>query len=102
MSSTPPFTADVVEAVIRHMNDDHAADTLDICRTLGGLPTATAARVTGLDPTGMTVEATLVDGTTEVTVPWDEVPADRRAIRTEVVRMTEQARATLSSQSPPG
>uniref|UniRef100_UPI002594DDC9 DUF2470 domain-containing protein n=1 Tax=uncultured Gordonia sp. TaxID=198437 RepID=UPI002594DDC9 len=43
------FSPDVVAAVLAHMNDDHADDSLLICRALGGRPDAVAARMTGFD-----------------------------------------------------
>ena len=42
-----PFTADAVEAIKRHMNDDHADDALIIVRGLGGRPEATTAVTSG-------------------------------------------------------
>ena len=44
-----PFPQEVVEAITRHMNADHAEDSLLIVRSLGDLPEATEARMTGLD-----------------------------------------------------
>lgn len=38
MTDADPFGDDVVEQIKRHMNDDHAADCLTICRALGGRP----------------------------------------------------------------
>jgi hypothetical protein len=88
---TVAFGPDVVAAVCRHMNDDHPADSLLICRTLGGHPGATAARMTGLDAEGADFEVTLAAGAEHVRLPWSRTLTGRPEIRGEVVRMYEQA-----------
>ena len=50
--SSNPFDDEVVAAVLRHMNEDHAEDSVLICRAFGGRPDATSATMTGLDATG--------------------------------------------------
>ncbi|WFE97697.1 DUF2470 domain-containing protein [Micromonospora sp. WMMD987] len=90
-----PFDADVVHAVSRHMNDDHAGDSLLICRALGGCPAATRARVTGLDADGMDFAVTLDDIEVPVRIPFAHRLTERAEIRREVVRMYEQACAAL-------
>ncbi|MBM7075132.1 DUF2470 domain-containing protein [Micromonospora sp. MMS20-R1-14] len=77
------------------MNDDHAADSLLICRTLGGCPDATRARVAGLDADGMDFAVTLDDIEVPVRVPFARRLTERPEIRREVVRMYEQACAAL-------
>lgn len=96
MTDPGPFTEDVVRQIMRHMNDDHAADCLTICRALGGRPGATAARMTGLDAAG--IEFGVTDGGVEhaVRIPFSERLTERPQVRHEVVRMTEEARAALS------
>ena len=85
------FTPDVVAAVCRHMNEDHPEDSLLICRTLGGKPDATAARMVGLDESGADFEVT-VDGRRErVRLPWSTTVTERPQIRREVVRMYDEA-----------
>ncbi|MDG4819983.1 DUF2470 domain-containing protein [Micromonospora sp. WMMD956] len=86
-----PFDADTVRAVCRHMNADHADDSLLICRTLGGCPDATRARATGLDADGIDF-AVAVDGIeVPVRIPFARRISERAEIRREVVRMHEQA-----------
>ncbi|MFI9529962.1 DUF2470 domain-containing protein [Micromonospora rosaria] len=89
--SDEPFGPDVVAAVSRHMNDDHAADTLLICRTLGGCPAATRARTTGLDADGMDFAVTVDDIEVPVRVPFAHRLTERAEIRREVVRMYREA-----------
>ncbi|TYK45254.1 DUF2470 domain-containing protein [Actinomadura decatromicini] len=97
MTDAGPFTEDVVRQIARHMNDDHAADCLTICRALGGRPGATSARMTGLDADG--IDFAVMDGGVEhdVRIPFGRRLTERAQVRLEVVRMTEEARAALSA-----
>jgi len=92
---TGPFTAEVVAQVARHMNDDHAADSLLICRSLGGTPQATAARMTGLDADGIEFAATVAGVEVPVRVPFAYRLTERVQVRHEVVRMYQEACAQL-------
>lgn len=88
-----PFTPEVVAAILAHMNDDHAADSLLIVRA-GGRPDAVAARMTGLDALGGDFAATLPDGgTAAVRIPWSKRLTERAQVRAEVVRLYGEARA---------
>ncbi|WP_283138780.1 DUF2470 domain-containing protein [Rhizohabitans arisaemae] len=89
------FTPDVVDAVRRHMNDDHRDDALLICRSLGGRPDATSAETTGVDAAGIEFAAAVPEGTVTLRVPWSEPVTERRQVRLEVVRMYRQACAAL-------
>ncbi|MGC5009136.1 DUF2470 domain-containing protein [Streptosporangium sp. DT93] len=86
-----PFTPEAVEAIRRHMNDDHAGDALLICRSLGGQPEATAATTTGVDAEA--IEFAAVVGGREVTVrvPWSTTLTERAQVRAEVVRLYREA-----------
>ena len=57
----PTFDDAVISGVTRHMNEDHADDTLLIARALGARPGATDARMIGLDNDGGEVESRLID-----------------------------------------
>ncbi len=96
-----PFSPDVVAAIARHMNDDHAADNVTIVRGLGGQPATVAATMTGMTPDGIVFAAT-VEGAdhgrtdqVEVLVPWAEPITERAQVRMEVVRMHTEAAAAL-------
>ncbi|MFV2021333.1 DUF2470 domain-containing protein [Micromonospora sp. LOL_023] len=90
-----PFTAEVVAQVAHHMNDDHAADSLLICRSLGGVPQASAARMTGLDADGIEFAATVDEVEVPLRVPFAYRLTERAQVRREVVRMYQQACAEL-------
>lgn len=100
MTDAPsPFSPDVVAAVARHMNDDHADDNVTICRGLGGQPGTTEATMTGMTPDGIVFAAVVgADGGTdrvEVLIPWVEPITERAQVRAEVVRMHTEASAAL-------
>jgi putative heme iron utilization protein len=88
---TDPFPPEAIEQIARHMNDDHADDNALIVRSLGGIPTATAARVTGLDADAMEFAA-VVDGIeVPVRIPFAERLTTRGQVRAEAVRMYREA-----------
>jgi putative heme iron utilization protein len=89
------FTSDVVAQIARHMNDDHAEDNVLIVRGLGGIPTASAARMSGLDADGMDFEATVDGIVVPVRIPFSEQISERRQVRMEAVRMYQEACAAL-------
>ncbi|GGM46828.1 DUF2470 domain-containing protein [Dactylosporangium sucinum] len=90
-----PFTDEIVAAVRRHMNDDHAEDSLLICRTLGGRPDATAAAMTGMDGDGIDFTAVVDGRDVPVRVPFSRPLTERAEVRPEVVRMYREACAAL-------
>jgi putative heme iron utilization protein len=95
------FGPTVTDAVMRHMNDDHAADSLLICRALGAQPTATAARMSGMDQTGIHFEAQVDGGPVTVRIPWGAPVTERAQIRAEVVRMYTESRVALGLPATP-
>jgi putative heme iron utilization protein len=88
----PWFDSRVLDAIVEHMNAEHRDDSLTIVRALGGRPSATAATLARLDPTGVVFDVQLADGATDtVVVAWQNVPAERADVRHELVRMTEES-----------
>ena len=81
----------VVEAVMRHMNDDHTDDSLVICRGLGGRPEATAAHMTGMDADGIDFAAETPGGPVSVRVPFGARLTERPQVRDAVVRLYDEA-----------
>jgi putative heme iron utilization protein len=91
MSEASVFTPEVIAAIGRQMNDDHADDVLLICRTLGGQPAATGARMTGLDVDGIEFDAAVDGIAVPVRVPFRHRLTEHAQVRGEVVRMYREA-----------
>lgn len=85
------FPPDVVEAVCRHMNDDHADDALLICRTLGGRPEAERVVTHGFDSEAMHFTAWSGERSVALSVPFEEPVVERPQVRQAVVRLYEKA-----------
>ena len=95
MEVRDPFSTDVVDAVMRHMNVDHADDSLLICQALGGQPNATSAIMTGMDADGIEFMAMVDGGRVPIHLPWSGRLVERAQIRAEVTRLYWDARAAL-------
>ncbi|MFC9974461.1 DUF2470 domain-containing protein [Spirillospora sp. NPDC127200] len=95
MTENDPFTDDAVRQIMRHMNEDHAGDCAMIARALGGVPAATAARMSGMDADGIDFAATVDGAEVPVRIPWSERLTERVQVRREVVRMSDEAREAL-------
>ena len=86
------FGPDAVAAICRHMNDDHRADGLLICRHLGGVQDAVDAQAVGVDAAGMQFDVRRPDGTSRaVSVPFAAPVQERPQVRAAVVELYERA-----------
>lgn len=90
------FAPEEEAAVLRHMNGDHAADSLLMVQALGGQPAASNAVATGVDKGGIDFSVT-VDAGEPVTVriPWANELSSRAEVRGEVVRLYRESCAAL-------
>ena len=88
---TGGLSCSVVEAVTRHMNDDHAADALLIVRAFGEHPNAVSARMTGMDARGADFAVRTDAGHVVVRVPWSCELTERAQVRPEIVRLYTEA-----------
>lgn len=91
-----PFEPKVIAAVCHHMNTDHAADTLVICRGAGGAPGAASARMTGFDGEGADFAAVVDGAEVALRVAWAAPLSERAEVRPEIVRLFTESKATLS------
>jgi putative heme iron utilization protein len=96
------FTPEVVGRIARHMNDDHAEGSLLICQTLGQVPHAVAARMTGLDADGIDFAADTSAGVVGVRIPFAQRLTERAQVRLEVVRMYGEARRRRGDEDTGG
>ncbi|MFS0910880.1 DUF2470 domain-containing protein [Microbacterium sp. 179-I 3D2 NHS] len=98
------FDADVVSAVLRHMNGDHTDDNLLIARAFAQPADSpiTDAVMTAFDGEGGTWSITRDGALTEIRVPWPGGPIDERpAVRREVVALYDAACARLGVDPRP-
>lgn len=95
MSAADWCTPEVVAAVARHMNDDHADDCVVLARVWGGQAGATSARMTGMDPEGLDLEAEVEDTPVAVRIPFARPLVERSEVRAEVARLYHEAAARL-------
>lgn len=99
--SAHAFAEDVVQAICRHMNSDHGADSLLIVRALGALPDADCARMTGMDGEGADFEVGLASGSRAVRVPWRAQLTERAQVRPEIVWMYQESCRILDVEPRP-
>lgn len=90
-----PFSPEVVAQIMRHMNGDHAADSVLICRAFGGQPEASAAVMSGMDADGIDFDVTVNGSVTPCQVPFGYRLTERPQVRAEVTRLYHEARALL-------
>ncbi len=95
MASDDPFSPEVVEAILGHMNREHNEDSLVICRAYGPTRDAVAAELLTIDAAGMTFSVETGSGTELVTLAWTEPVEERADIRAEIVRRYHAARELL-------
>ncbi|WAA65944.1 DUF2470 domain-containing protein [Microbacterium oxydans] len=98
------FDADVIAAVLRHMNGDHTDDNLLIARAFAepaGSEISDSV-MTGFDGDGGVWEITVAGQSSELHVPWPGGPiSDRPAVRREVVALYDAACARLGVEPRP-
>lgn len=98
------FDADVITAVLRHMNGDHTDDNLLIARAFAE-PSAEAidaSVMTGFDGEVGVWEISRGGTTSELRVPWPGGPiTERREVRPEVVALYDAACERLGVEPRP-
>ena len=98
------FDADVVAAVLRHMNGDHSDDNLLIARAFAPASDAgiTDAVMTGFDGEGGDWQFTRAAAREDLRVPWPGGPIDERpAVRHEIVALYDAACQRLGVTARP-
>jgi hypothetical protein len=84
------FSADVIAAVLHHMNDDHTDDSVVIVRAFAGVD-PDSAEMAGLDENAGVWSYAVGGETHEVRVPWSKELTERPEIRREVVMVYRTA-----------
>lgn len=95
------FSAEIVSAVLAHMNSDHNGDNLIIVRAFAESAAISAAMVT-LDDNEGTWQYSDSDGVEHhVTLPWTATIRERTEIRNQIVRLHERACEKLGIEARP-
>ena len=95
------FSAEIVSAILAHMNSDHNDDNLLIVRAFAESAAISAAMVT-FDEAEATWQYSDVDGIEHhVTIPWSTTIAERAEIRHEIVRLYDRACDKLGIEARP-
>ena len=89
------LTDEVIAAVARHMNNDHAEDNAVICRGVGGRAEVTAARFVGMTTRACGFAITTPDGSSELEVPFANEVTERAEVRAEVAALYHRSAAML-------
>lgn len=85
------FSAEVVQAVLHHMNDDHLDDSLQIVRALVN-PGATAATMSDCDQFAGTWEYQTADGQSHTArIEWEREALERKDLKDHIVALLERA-----------
>lgn len=100
---THRFDAGVVDAVLRHMNDDHLDDNLLIARAFVPDADIVSSTMTGFDGAAGAWRLRLADGSEEdVTVSWPSGEiTERPQVRREIVALYDEACRRLGVEPRP-
>ena len=85
------LTPDAAAAICRHMNDDHADAIVAYARHFAHLEGVVSARMSGIDPHGMDIDAATDGATVAARVLFDHPLADARDARTTLIAMARAA-----------
>jgi putative heme iron utilization protein len=91
-----PLATDLA-GIVDHMNGDHADACLAYAQALGGVPTATGARLVGVDRLGMDLVASTPTGIVTTRVNYPAPVTDAVAVRVAVVGMLRAIRGADGS-----
>ncbi|WP_341953231.1 DUF2470 domain-containing protein [Salinibacterium sp. TMP30] len=95
------FSAEIVSAVLAHMNSDHNGDNLLIVRAFAESAAISAAMVS-LDDTEGTWQYSDGHGVEHhVSLPWGAPISERAEIRQEIVHLYERACEKLGVEARP-
>lgn len=94
------FAPEIVDAVLKHMNDDHTDDNLIIARAFSDRPdSVTSAVMSDCDGEAGVWDVTVDGAQTQLRIPWPGGPiSERPEIRREVVALYNAAYERLGIQ----
>ena len=88
------------DAIMAHMNTDHADANLEYARAFAGIANATSARMVAIDRLGFDLLAATPEGLQPARVNFDEPVDTPEVVRKAVVALLARARALLDSSPP--
>jgi putative heme iron utilization protein len=88
------------DAIMAHINNDHADANLAYARAFAGISAATSARMVAIDRLGFDLLAATPDGLQPARVNFDEPIDTPDNVRKAVVALLARARALLDSSPP--
>lgn len=86
-----PFAPHLINAVIRHLNEDHAMDCLVVAHVHGGRPEALSAHVLDLDAEGADFVIATDEELEVVRIPFARVLVERADLQEEFARLVRTA-----------
>ena len=92
MSTCPVLAAEFVQAVVEHMNSDHAESVLCIARHHSGGTTIDKAVMSGLDSNTLFLSVDSAGNTSELAIPLPKAIRDPADVRGILIRMSRTAR----------
>jgi hypothetical protein len=95
------FSAEIVSAVLAHMNSDHNGDNLIIVRAFAESAAISAAMVTLDDKEGTWQYSDGHGVEHHVTLPWTTTIKERAEIRNQIVRLHDRACEKLGIEARP-
>lgn len=105
MSAAWIVPPDVVEAVVTHMNADHAQDCVTLCRRHAGDPSIEVARLVHLDADALVFEVSGAGddhpGQSPVRIPWLRPLRERADLRIQLTEMVAGPAGSPHHDAPP-
>ncbi len=92
------FPPDAERTMVDFMNDNYAHSNLMYVQVYGQLWEALAARMVGLDRTGMDLEVTMPGGAQRLRIPFDHQLQDEGDAQQTLVAMSFNARDVLKQR----
>ena len=94
-SAVPDPVAPAAAGAIKHLNADHADALLDMTRSLGGHPDATASACVAIDRYGLDLEAVTPRGAALCRIAFAATVSEPAGLRPATVELARRARESL-------
>jgi putative heme iron utilization protein len=95
-ASNEPFTAEEVDGMVRHMNEEHADSVLAYAQHFGEQDDATEATLTGITPSAMQLCAETPSGRVELKIPFDRPLTSSHDAHMKLIGMSKRAKRSLA------